>query len=82
MTPKICLTKVGGVTVTDQPQGRYRTPGEKGSPNTVFVEIGRIGIEVTEEEYRDRGYEPDFDELPLKIDYCPVDEKHRGGQKV
>jgi hypothetical protein len=68
--------------VTEQPQGRYRTPGEKDGPNTAFVEIGRVGIVITEQEYRERGYEPDFDELPLKIDYCPVDAKHRRGQKV
>jgi hypothetical protein len=68
--------------VTDQPQGRYRIQGEKGQPNMAFLEIGRIGVEVTEQEYRDRGYEPDFDELPWKISYGLSDEKksheHKG----
>jgi hypothetical protein len=41
-----------------------------------FLEIGTIGVEVSEQEYRDHGYEPDFDQLPWKIDYCPLDEKN------
>ena len=61
--------------MTEQPQGRYRTQGEMGKPNTAFVEVGRIGLEISEQEYRDRGYEPAFDTLPWKINYCPVDEK-------
>ncbi len=61
--------------MTDTPQGRYRIQGDKGHPSIAFVEIGRIGIEIPEQEYRDRGYEPDFDELPWKIDYCPVEKK-------
>ncbi len=46
-----------------------------GKPNTAFVEVGRIGLEISEQEYRDRGYEPAFDTLPWKINYCSVDEK-------
>jgi hypothetical protein len=68
--------------VTDQPQGRYRIQGEKGQPNMAFLEIGRIGVEVTEQEYRDGGYEPDFDGLPWKVSYRPCGEKtsrdHKG----
>jgi hypothetical protein len=60
--------------VTEQPQGRYRIQGEKAKPNTAFVEVGRIGFEISEQEYRDRGHEPAFDALPWKINYCPVDE--------
>ncbi|WP_363350875.1 hypothetical protein [Methylocystis echinoides] len=61
--------------MTEQPQGRYRTPGEAGKPNMAFVEVGRIGLEISEQDYRDRGYEPAFEALPWKKDYCPVDEK-------
>lgn len=64
--------------MTEKPEGRYKTQGENGKPNTAFVEVGRIVFELSEQEYRDRGYEPDFDELPWKINYCPVDEKHAG----
>ncbi len=61
--------------MTDTPQGRYRIQGDKGQPCIAFLEIGRIGVEITEQEYRDRGYEPEFDELPWKTDYCPVEKK-------
>ena len=67
--------------MTHQPQGRYRIQGEKGRPNLAFLEIGKIGMEVTEQEYRDRGYEPDFDQLPWKIDYCAFDEKDSRSHK-
>lgn len=67
--------------MTDQPQGRYRIQGEKGQPNMAFLEIGRIGVEVTEQEYRDRGYEPDFDGLPWNIAYCPSNAKESPEQK-
>lgn len=67
--------------MTGQPQGRYRIQGEKGQPNRAFLEIGMIGVEVTEQEYRDRGYGPDFDQLPWEIDYCPLDEKNPEGRE-
>lgn len=63
-----------------KPQGRYRSEGESGQPNTAFVEIGTIGLDITEQEYRDKGYEPDFDELPWKIQYCVV-QKDEHSQK-
>lgn len=59
----------------EKPQGRYRTSGERGQPNTAFVEIGRIGIDIPEQEYRDKGYEPDFDTLPWKAEYCAIAQK-------
>ena len=67
--------------MTYQPQGRYRILGEKGHPNLAFLEIGKIAIEVTEQEYRDRGYAPDFDQLPWKINFCAFDEKNSRSHK-
>jgi hypothetical protein len=68
--------------MTDQPQGRYRIQSEKGQPNMALLEIGGIGVEVTEQEYRDGGYEPDFRALPWKVGYRPSTEKtsqeHKG----
>ena len=64
----------GAANVTEQPQGRYRIQGEKGQPNIAFLEIGRIGLEVTEQEYRDGGYASDFGELPWKVGYRPRSE--------
>jgi hypothetical protein len=60
--------------MTDQPQGRYRIQIEKGQPNMALLEIGGIGLEVTEQEYRDGGYAPDFGELPWKVGYRPSGE--------
>ena len=31
----------------------------------IFLEIGKITVEVTEQEYRDRSYAPDFDPVAL-----------------
>ena len=69
--------------MTDQPQDRYRIKGEKGQPNTAFLKIGKIEVEVlTEQEYRDHGYGPDFDELPWNINEHPSSAKespeHKG----
>jgi hypothetical protein len=47
-----------------------------------LLEIGGIGVEVTEQDYRDGGYEPDFRALPWKVGYRPSAEKtlheHKG----
>lgn len=65
----------------NRPQGRYRTPGESGQPSTAFVEVGSVVLEISEQEYRDQGYEPDFDELPCKTGYCFVDQRNDKRQK-
>jgi hypothetical protein len=61
--------------VTAKPRGVYRTQGEDGLPNTVLVEYGALGFNISEQEYRDNQYEPKFDELPWGKALCPVDKK-------
>ena len=73
------------------PHGVYRTKGVDGLPNTALVESGTLGFEIHEQEYRDQGYKPDFDDLPCgstscaneKIDSMSKDpkvEKHNAGR--
>ena len=55
--------------MSDEPRGVYKTQGENGKPNTVTMEIGTIGVEISEQEYRDNKYDPAFDDLPWGDEY-------------
>jgi len=55
-----------------KPRGLYRIQGEEGQPNKAFLEGGTLGFYVPEQEYRESGFEPDFDELPYEPQYCVV----------
>jgi len=60
-------------SVMSKPRGLYRIQGEEGKPNTAFVEGGTLGFYVLEQQYREEGFEPDFDELPCEPQYCVVE---------
>ena len=56
--------------MADQPTGRYRTVTHHGGHQYAWVVAGEMGGEdVREAEYRARGYQPPFEQLPLKQDY-------------
>jgi len=50
--------------MTSKARGLFRLAGEKGKPDSAFVEDGIIGFYVSEQEYRQEGFKPSYDELP------------------
>lgn len=54
----------GSAAVTSKPKGLFRIQSEEGQPDRAFVESGTLGFYVPEPEYRESGFEPDFDKLP------------------
>ena len=61
--------------MTGEPRGVYRTLGTDEKPNTALVESGTLGFEVSEQEYREQGYKPDFEDLPCGDHFCPPEKK-------
>ena len=61
--------------MTGEPRGVYRTLGTEEKPSTALVESGTLGFEVSEQEYRDQGYKPDFDDLPCGSGSCASEMK-------
>jgi hypothetical protein len=59
------LVKVDAV-MAEKPRGLYRTRGPGDLTNDAWVTDGTLGFHVPEQLYRARGYEPAFDDLPLK----------------
>jgi hypothetical protein len=58
-------------------KGIHRNRGIKGLPGTVTITDGKTYVRVAEREYRERGYAPEFDGLPvLIIQRVPVRQKH------
>ena len=60
--------------VTENPQqpdnpfrGIHRNLGRNGGLETVTITDGKTYERVTEQEYRERGYAPDFAKLPTQI---------------
>jgi hypothetical protein len=56
----------------DRQEGRVFTGihtkrGVGGRPNTARITDGKIFIDITEQEYRERGYIPAFDKMPMLI---------------
>ena len=64
-----------------EPRGVYRTQGEDGKPNTVLLESGTLGFDISEQEYRENKYKPDFEELPWSHEYHAAKEKDDGAQR-
>jgi hypothetical protein len=68
--------------IRDQPEitaftGIHARRGIGGKPNTARITDGKAFIDVTEQEYRERGYLPPYDKLPvLIIQRLPVLPKH------
>jgi hypothetical protein len=58
-------------------KGIHRNRRINGLPGTVTITDGKTYVRVTEREYRERGYAPEFDGLPvLIIQRAPVRQKH------
>ena len=58
--------------------GIHSKEGVGGRPNTARITDGKTFIDITEQEYRERGYIPAFDQLPvLIIQRLPVPQEHR-----
>lgn len=71
--------------MTSKPRGLYRVQGEKGKPNTAFIESGTLGFYVPERRYREEGFEPDFDALPCEprhpaVETSPPVETRKAGK--
>ena len=72
-----CLTLGNAIAVaqvtesSQQPEnafrGTHRNQGRNGGPETVTITDGKTYARVTEQEYRERGYAPDFAKLPTQI---------------
>ncbi len=46
------------------PTGKYRTKGVGGLPDSAWVADGGMGFDVDEDLYRQKGYQPPFEQLP------------------
>ena len=49
------------------PKGIHRNRGINGQPETATITDGRTHTRITEQEYRERGYAPEFEKLPVLI---------------
>ena len=54
---------------TKRPEGQYRTESAGDRGRMAYVLVGSIASYVTEAAYREKEYEPDFDELPTEDEY-------------
>lgn len=52
-----------------QTRGLWRTKTEESGATYAYVDYESYAQEVTEAMYRDRGYQPPYDELPTKEEY-------------
>jgi hypothetical protein len=66
--------------MAEKPRGLYRTRGLGDLTNDAWVTDGTHGFHVAEQLYRDRGYQPAFDDLPLK-DYRAANPTARGRRR-
>jgi hypothetical protein len=68
--------------IRDQPEiaaftGIHARRGVGGKPNTARITDRKTFMDVTEQEYRERGYVPPYDKLPvLIIQRLPVLPRH------
>lgn len=74
--------KHGSGDVTREPRGVYRTEGVNGKPNTVLLESGTLGFDIPEQEYRDGGYKPDFDDLPWSHEHHAAEKKNDHADRI
>lgn len=68
--------------MTAEPRGVYRTQGEDGEPNTVLLETGTVGLAISEQEYRDGRYQPDFDALPWSHEYHAANKQDGHADRI
>ncbi len=66
-----CLALGSAVAAEKQESGVFTgvhsNEGVGGRPNTARITDGKNFMDITEQEYRDRGYIPAFDKLPMVI---------------
>lgn len=55
--------------MTKQSRGLYREKEGWGSQDSARITDDTIGMDVSEAQYRERGYQPPFDKLPWKHEY-------------
>jgi hypothetical protein len=54
-------------------KGIHRHKGINGGPETVTITDGKAYLRITEQEYRERGYAPEFKNLPtIFVQRLPV----------
>ena len=51
-----------------RPLGIYRVKRPEGMEDDVWIEDSGVGLHVSESRYRDRGYQPNFDNLPWRTE--------------
>lgn len=54
---------------TKRPQGQYRTVPSGDREPMAYVLVGSVASYITETAYREKEYEPAFDELPTEDEY-------------
>jgi hypothetical protein len=67
-----CCALDRSVAAEDQNQtasftGLYRNEGRNGQPETVRITDGKSFIDISEREYRERGYAPPYERLLTRI---------------
>jgi len=66
-----CLAPDGLVAAEKQESGVFTgihsKEGVGGRPNTARITDGKTFVDITEQEYRERGYIPAFNKLPMLI---------------
>jgi hypothetical protein len=66
-----CLTLGSAVAAEKQESavftGIHSKDGVNGRPNTARITDGKTFLDITEQEYRERGYIPTFEKLPMRI---------------
>jgi hypothetical protein len=61
--------------MTEAKRGLYRTIMPENEARYAWVSYGESGGEdVSEEEYRNQGFEPEFDALPTKDEYYQLND--------
>jgi hypothetical protein len=63
------MVRFGGGIATKRPQGQYRTEPTRGREPMAYVLVGHTASYVTETAYREKKYEPTFDQLPTEEEY-------------
>jgi len=69
------LTRQGGSIALARPRGVCRTPRPRPLEDDAKVTDGSITYDLPESQYRARGYQPPFEQLPL----CPESAPHGAG---
>ena len=54
---------------TKRPQGQYRTEPSGDHEPMAYVLVGSVASYISESSYREKEYEPRFEELPTEDEY-------------